>query len=64
MVVEWSLRNYFQPLAGENIRYNLLPGIFVKIFKVPGKVPISTAVSNKQWMPTGGSVKVCQEAEF
>ena len=41
MVVEWSLRNYFQPLAGENIRYNLLPGIFVKEFKVPGKVPIA-----------------------
>ena len=46
MVVEWFscghiLRNYFQPLAGESIRYNLLPGIFVKEFKVPGKVPIA-----------------------
>ena len=58
MVVEWSLRNYFQPLAGENIRYNLLPGIFVKIFKVPGKVPIGRALSKKQWILTGGSVKI------
>ena len=39
----WSyfIRNYFQPLAGESIRYNLLPGGFVKEFKVPGKVPIA-----------------------
>ena len=43
--------------------YILLPGIFMKIFKVPGKVPIGRALSKKQWMLTGGSVKICKEGE-
>ena len=34
-----------------------MPGIFVKIFKVPGKVPIGRALSKKQWILTEGSVK-------
>ena len=42
----------------------LLPGIFMKIFKVPGKVPIGRALSKKQWILTGGSVKIWREAEF
>ena len=37
-----------------SLRYILLPGIFMKIFKVP----IGRALSKKQWIPTGGSVKI------
>ena len=45
------------------VRYILLPGIFMKIFKAPGKVPIGRALSKKQWMLTWGSVKICQECK-
>ena len=64
MVVEWScsgqiLNEIIFSLWQVKVRYILLPGIFMKIFKVP----IGRALSKKQWIPTGGSVEIWQEAE-
>ena len=64
MVVEWSISGH---ILYEIIfsfwqvkeRYILLPSIFMKIFKVP----IGRALSKKQQIPTGGSVKIWQDAE-
>ena len=57
MVVEWSrsgqiLYEIIFSLWPVKVRYILLPGIFMKIFKAPGKVPIGRALSKKQWMLT------------